>query len=137
MKKILLIAICCIYLCGCGKEENLLKTTCTSTWNQNNHQNYIIWTFKHDGTTIKEKSWEYLYEYDTLDEALKDEKLMKQECQNQNYTCSITRNNKTIKNFMSYKCESDSSKNSDECNYIEEIKSLEKLDFICNEISNN
>lgn len=134
MKKLLLIAVCCLILCGCKKENHSLKTICTNDEMLNNSRmNYYAWTLIHSTNTISEKSWIHSYEYETLSEAIKEEERAKENCKNTDYYCNVSRNDKIITYYISYNCGKVSISNIDECNYYNEIKSLEENGFKCKE----
>lgn len=145
MKKILFIVFCCLILCGCEKKADFnLETTCTDNAGPNNgRMNYYTYTLLHNNNTIKEKTWMRSYEYETLSEALKEEKRAKKDCENTDYYCNISRNDKIITYYISYECGKVSMSDTsisiinffsqDECDYYNEIELLEKHGFECTE----
>lgn len=135
MKKLLFIAVCCLMLCGCENKTNSnLETTCTSNAElSDGRMNYYTWTFYHDNNTINKKSWMRSYEYKNLSEAIKEEERAKENCENTDYYCNVSRNNNIITYYISYNCGKASISNTDECNYYNEIKSLENNGFKCKE----
>lgn len=128
MKKILFVILCCLCLAGCEKSS---KTVCVdnATLDDGRTNNYT-WTLNHNGTKIKEKSWSRIYEYQTLSEAIAEEKRAKEDCKSKDYCCIVSRNDKTITYYISYKCDNNSLEDN-RCNYLMEIKSLEESGFTC------
>ena len=131
MKKNLLVILCCIFLCGCNikKEE---YTICKKI-DSNYHLQFILYPDKNTEYIIKEQIISE-FTYDTLSEAIEAEQDESEICQNsfdgeEIIKCEINRKDKTII--------SDSIINiSKKVSYIEQIKKLEKSNYICKKNTN-
>lgn len=132
MKKLLFIAVCCLMLCGCEKEK---ITICKNDANVNDE--HLI-TIKHFNNKIVYYKNEYKTTYNTISEAISEEKQWQQEliCDNglcysstegeKGWNYTVVRDNKTI--YLTQET------NDYDINYDEELKYIESLqNYICSE----
>lgn len=136
MKKYLYLILLLLFFCGCNKEKNnyTLETTCTKNAMLNDYRmNYYTWVIEHNGELISNKSWMRSYEYETLSEAIEEEIRAKKDCQDKDYYCDVSRNQKIITYYISYTCGSSSISDNDNCNYLDELKTFEQSGWECTE----
>lgn len=127
MKKILLVIIYLLCLCGCNSKSKKLSTT-ICTYKTENYTN--TWTIKYNNNNIYELSTTGVHEYETLEDAKFGEKRANENCKNVNYYCNVSRNNKTVTEQITYEC----GKNTPDdikCNYSEWLKDSEKYGLEC------
>lgn len=141
MKKIIFIFVFCMLLCGCNSDKTvnnkISKTACIdNSTTVSKKLNMYTWYIYHADNLIVEKTWIHNYEYDDLSQAIEYENKFNEGCKEKTYNCSATRNNKIVNEYLSYKC-GEGPIEQENCNYLDEIKDLEKLGFECEEKDTN
>ncbi len=131
MKKLLLIAVCCLILCGCSnKDTTRYSTFCSSSSNELINQGSILrTTIYHDKTSYTSYLEDNSYLFNTIDEAINVEKELIDDCnntKNEYVDCIVKRNEDWIYVTTSVKCNNDL-----DCSYEKLVNNYKEKNMEC------